>query len=171
MRRIFRWLAIAGILMVIVLLVLTLTLRPYRVCASLASREYLGPGGMQMMPLPKGCLPVHEGSPVALLEIVEGQKKAYRLELQRIIVCRMSSQLPNREPDFTLAAFDDKTRSQWLPLYVGCCAYQFRRHVTVVAQQNDGQGAIVVMAALIQSRWNYLRFLRWHCDEKLRVWE
>ena len=171
MRKMLRWSTTAGILMVAVFSALLFTVPPYNTCASLASKEYLRHESIEMMPLPKDCMQAGDQPPGALLEVVEAQKNAYELELQKITVCRSPHEMPNREPDFTLAAFDGKTRSRWLPLYVGCCTYQFRRHFTVVIQQNDGQGTVVVMAALIQSRWKYLRFLRRHCDEKLRVWE
>jgi hypothetical protein len=61
------------------------------------------------------------------------------------------------EPDFTEQAFDQNTRRRWLPLYVGCCSYQYRRHVAVVIAQQDERGSLISQAALIQSRREFLR--------------
>jgi hypothetical protein len=91
---------------------------------------------------------------------VENQRSFYRLSLQKIVVCRTSRKFPQVEPDFTEQVFDQNTRQNWLPLYVGCCSYQYRRHVAVVIAKQDERGTLISQAALIQSRWDFLR-LNW----------
>jgi hypothetical protein len=169
MKRMRRWIFAASILIVVSLAAL-FAMRPWRTCALLAGREYFSRTTEIMMPLRDHCTTVNEAPPDGFMTIVEMQRASYGLELQRVAVCRSERQWPQGEPEFTQAAFSDQTQEQWLPLYLGCCSYQFRRHVTVVATQRSGSGSVVLMAALVQSRWRYLRFLRWHCDEKLARW-
>jgi hypothetical protein len=95
-------------------------------------------------------------SPEAL-RIVEYQRSFYRLALQEIVVCRTPRKLATMEPDFTEQVFDASTRRKWLPLYVGCCSYKYRRHVAIVTAQQDEKGSVISQALLIQSRLEFLR--------------
>jgi len=99
--------------------------------------EYLWPTTVKLMPLPSDCVPTNEASSPEALRIVEYQRNFYRLSLQKMVVCRTPRKFPEMEPDFTEQAFDQNTRRRWLPLYVGCCSYQYRRHVAVVIAQLD----------------------------------
>jgi hypothetical protein len=135
--------------------------KPYG--ATQALGECLRPTTVEMMPLPDGCIQTHETPPVNLMRIVEYQRNFYHLALQTVVVCRTARRLPQSEPGFTEAAFSEEIRKRWLPLYVGCCSYQFRRHVAVVLADVNNNGSLIVEAALVQSRWLYLR-LNWRKD-------
>ena len=119
--------------------------------------EYLWPTTVKLMPLPSDCVPSNEAPSPEALRIVEYQRSFYRLSLQKMVVCRTPRKFPEMEPDFTEQAFDQNTRRRWLPLYVGCCSYQYRRHVAVVIAQKDERGSLISQAALIQSRREFLR--------------
>ena len=123
-----------------------------------ALSEYLWPTTVQLMHLPSDCVPSNEAPSAKALRIVEYQRSFYRLSFQKIVVCRTPRKFPAMEPDFTDQVFDQNTRRKWLPLYVGCCSYQYRRHVAVVISEQDERGSLVSQAALIQSRWDFLRF-------------
>ena len=86
------------------------------------------------------------------MRIIESQRSFYRLSLQKIVVCRTPRRASPTE------AFTGQIRKQWLPLYVGgCCSYQFRRHVAIMIADADETGTVIVEAALLQTRWEYLR--------------
>jgi hypothetical protein len=135
--------------------------RPYGAKEVVA--EYFRPTTVEKMPLPEGCAQTSETAPANLMRIVEYQKTFYHLTLQEVVVCRTARRFPQSEPGFTGAAFGEETRKRWLPLYVGCCSYQFRRHVTVVVADVNENGSVIVEAALVQSRWLYLQ-LNWRKD-------
>jgi len=126
--------------------------------ATQALGEYLRPTTVEMMPLPDGCVPVNEAPASNAVRIVEHQRNVYHLALQKVVVCRTARRFPHLEPDFTELAFSPETRKRWLPLYLGCCSYQFRRHIAVVVADSNESGSVIVEAALIQTRWDYLRF-------------
>jgi hypothetical protein len=119
--------------------------------------EYLWPTTVKLMPLPSDCVPSEEAPSPAALRMVEYQRSFYRLALQKIVVCRTPRKFPTMEPDFTEQVFDRSTRGKWLPLYVGCCSYQYRRHVAIVIAEQDERGSLISQAALIQSRREFLR--------------
>lgn len=119
--------------------------------------EYLWPTTVKLMPLPSDCVPSDEALSPEALRIVEYQRSFDRLSLQKILVCRTPRKFPGMEPDFTEQAFDQNTRRRWLPMYVGCCSYQYRWHVAVVIAQQDERGSLISQAALIQSRREFLR--------------
>jgi hypothetical protein len=112
---------------------------------------------VEMIPLPEGCIQTKEIPPENLMRIIEQQEVFYHLELQKVVVCKTANRLSSDGLDLIKGAFSEETRKRWLPLYVGCCSYQFRRHVTVVAAQADENGSLIAEAALVQSRWDYLR--------------
>jgi hypothetical protein len=143
---------------------------PSRICVQLAMTEYLKPTTVEAIPLPAGCNETSEELPARLMEIVKSQQTAYGLTLQNVVVCRSPLRLPASEPSFTQKAFDVQVRKRWIPAYVGCCTYVFRRHFAVVASDNGATGSVVVVASLVESRWDYIKFLRWHCDEQLKSW-
>jgi hypothetical protein len=156
---------LAVIFLVLVVVAVLWIVRPYG--ATQAVAEYFRSTTVQMMPLPEGCVPTNETPPSNLTRIVEDERRFYRLSLQKVIVCRSNRRFPQTEPDFTNAAFSEETRKRWLPLYVGCCAYQFRRHIAVVVADVDERGPVIVEAALVQSRHDFLR-LNW--ARKRRGW-
>jgi hypothetical protein len=161
-----------GIVSVIVIgtAIAVLTGHPYRLCVRLAAAELFRPSTTELMPLPLDCVETRDAVSQDMLTIIELQRAAYDLSLQNVRTCRSSSRFPQGEPEFSERAFTEEVRRKWLPAYVGCCTYSFRRHFAVVAAKSDGEGAQIVVATLVESRWNYLRFLRWHCDEKLKAW-
>lgn len=128
--------------------------------AKQALREYLWPTTVQWMPLPADCTSSNETPSPGVLRIVELQRSYYGLSLQKIMVCRIPRRLPRMEPDFTDQLFRPEVRRKWLPLYVGCCSYRKGRHTAVVIAQIDERGSLIVQAALIQSRRDFLR-LNW----------
>jgi hypothetical protein len=133
--------------------------------AALILGECLRPTTVEMMPLPNGCVQTTEVPPSNLMRIVDYQQSFYHLTRQRLVVCVTPARLPLSEPDFTRATFPREVRTRWLPLYVGCCSYQLRRHVAVVAASPSRAGSIVVEGALIQSRWDFFR-LNWRSKDR-----
>jgi hypothetical protein len=143
---------------------------PSLTCVQLAMTEYLKPTTIEVIPLPEGCNETSEEAPERLMEIVKAQQTVYHLTLQNVVVCRTPQRLPTSGPSFTQKAFDVQVQKRWIPAYVGCCTYIFRRHFAVVVPDNGATGAVVIVASLVESRWDYIKFLRWHCDEQLRSW-
>jgi hypothetical protein len=139
-------------------------------CTRLALAEYFRPTTSELMPLSEDCVEVREQPSVKFLQIVRSQELAYNLTLQKIVSCKTQHQIPLAEPSFSQLMFDQETRNRWLPLYIGCCTYQFRRHFTVVAAQPSEGGFDVTRAALIQNRTDYFHFLTSHCSIKLGAW-
>jgi len=127
---------------------------PYGVTQALG--DCVRPTTVTMMPLPEGCVQTSEVPPARLMQIVESQRAFYDLALQDVVVCRSPRRFPQDESAFLELAFSEEVRKQWLPLYIGCCSYQFRRHITVVVAEVGERGSTIVVAALIQSRWRYL---------------
>src|SRR5437762_9065758 len=130
------------------------------ICAPYTAKQALGecfrPTTLRMMPFPEGCVPTGEKPPANLMQIVEDQKKLYHLAVQQVVVCRTANRLPQGEPYFAKGATGEEIRKRWLPLYAGCCSYQFRRHVAVVVVKVYQSGSVLVQAAWVQSRWDYL---------------
>ena len=60
-------------------------------------------------------------------------------------------------------------RTAWAKADSGCGVNQFRRHFAFVILVADGKATIVVQAALIQSRWDYLR-LNWNKKRSEWFW-
>jgi len=115
--------------------------------------ECLRPATVEAIPLPAGCIPTNEAPPARAMAIVETERSHYHLRLQKVLVCRTATR---QLPGFLVK----QVESRWLPLYVGCCGFQFRRHVAVVVACDDGDGSMVVEAALLQNRWEYFRRYR-----------
>jgi hypothetical protein len=170
MRRKLAWTLIVIAVILTATGVVVGTKEPYDFCLRLAVREIFQPTTVDIMPLSFNCSETQEAIPDPVQQIIEAQKSSYNLVLQNVKTCRTRMHLPQQEPEFTEAAFAEATRRRWLPAYIGCCTYSFRRHFAVVVTKPDAQGDLIVVATLIQSRWTYLRFLRLHCDQKLRVW-
>ena len=116
--------------------------------------EAFGATTIEAPPPPEACVYSAGPPPAALMRVVEQQRSFYRLSLQRVIVCKTKDRLP---PDFSARRFGNDSGRRWLPLYVGCCSYQVRRHVVVEVVAPDDAGFIVVQAALVQGRWDYLK--------------
>lgn len=84
------------------------------------------------------------------------QRQAYGLRLQQVIVCRTSDTRGVGGGDVSDLFFSPEQRNTWLPMYVGCCTYQFRRHIVVLTGEVQGTDVVLVEAALVQSRWAFL---------------
>ena len=162
MTRKSQWRLLAATLTTFVAAILWVS-EPYGAAQALA--ECLRPATTKMMPLPEGCIQTSETPPENLMRIVERQRASYGLTLQRVVVCRTARRLSSSGPDLAEAAFSEETRKRWLPLYVGCCSYQFRRHVAVVVADVSENGSLLVEAALVQSRWLYFR-LNWRRNDR-----
>jgi hypothetical protein len=143
---------------------------PYRTCVLLSLREYFHPTQVLAIPLPQTCSPSDQKPSPRTLALIGSQAAHYHLVLQSTAVCQMPTAQPRAESEFAAAFFSAEVRQRWLPSYVGCCTYSFRRHFAIIVAENSDQGATVVAATLVQSRWDYVKFLRSHCDEKLRGW-
>src|ERR1700722_2007229 len=115
------------------------------------------PRTLEMMPLPEGCVVANEPPPPNLVRMVEYRRDFYRLTLQKMVVCKTPHRFPQSEPDFTNAAFGEEIREVWLPVYVGCCTCEFRRHFAIVLADVNDKGSLIVEAALVQNRWDYFR--------------
>jgi hypothetical protein len=126
--------------------------------------EYFRPTTVEEMIPPQGCVVVNEAPPPDLMRIVRDQENIYHLALQKVFVCISSRRMLGLEQRF--AGLPLGEGSPWRTLYGGCCSIHFRRHVIVeVADPREG-GSVLVHAALIQSRWDYLR-LNWN---NVRPW-
>jgi hypothetical protein len=154
---------------VIAIAVLFLLFTPYRMCMFLGLKEYLSPTQVLAIPLPPACSPSDQKPTLGTLALIGSQAAHYHLVLQSSAVCRMATVQPLNESEFA-TFFSSDVLQRWLPSYLGCCTYSFRRHFAVVVAENRDGGTLVVAANLVQSRWEYLKFLRFHCDEKLRAW-
>ena len=135
--------------------------------AKRALAECLRPTTVIMLPLPEGCVHTNESPPASAMRIIEDQRNSYHLSLQEVVVFRIPNGGSPLDSDFTKWNIDEESRKRWLPLYVGCCTYQFRRHVAVIVPAVGEHGSLVVTAALVQSRWDYLR-LNW--DTNRNYW-
>lgn len=118
--------------------------------------EYTRPTTVQYMPLPRECVSTTEPPPQELMHIVSSQETHYSLELQKVIVCRTARNLPQNAPYFSKETYAADLMKRWLPLYVGCCSYKYKRHVAIIAYSSDGRGSLFAEAVLIQKRWAYL---------------
>lgn len=168
-RKVTRFILVCGAL-VVGLSIVILASPAYRVCVALALGEYLRPTEIVEIPLNVPCVPSIEQPSPSATTIIESQAKQYHLVLQSVVVCRTTQRVSQGEQQFAGTFFSAGTRVCWLPTYVGCCTYSFRRHFAIVIAEDSPEGALVVRASLIQSRWEYLKFLRLHCDEKLKPW-
>ncbi len=117
--------------------------------------EYLYPTTVVTMELPAACIATGGTPPPDLMRILENQRRLYNLSVQRVTTCTSARSLSWLDPHF--AALGEEERERWRPLDKGCCSCQHGRHVVVEAAAPSGTGSIVVQAALIQSRWDYLR--------------
>ena len=151
-------------------IVFVLALTPYLPCAILGLGEYLRPTSTVPIPLRQTLFPTDQAPSPEARSIIESQAEHYHLALQSIAVYRSSLAKPQSENEFAAAFFSPEVRQRWLPAYVGCCTYSFRRHYAIIVVENGGDGSTLVAATLIQNRWDYIKFLRLHCDEKLKSW-
>ena len=173
MRYVRRTLFAVAILVAIVILrvVFLIATNPGRTCARLALSEYLHlTNTVVPARLPSGCVETNEQPPERSRQIIDVQRRSYRLVLQKVTVCRASRQIPSNGASLSDEIFDRGQRQKWFSGYIGCCTYVFRRHFIVVVVEESDKGSIFTMATLTEGRWDYLRFLRWNCDKKLDVW-
>jgi hypothetical protein len=131
--------------------------------------EYFRPTTVEAMFQRQGCIETNEAPPPDLMRIVENQGNLYHLALQKVAVCRAAHRSPELERRFAGLPFAFAEGSPWRPLSKGCCSAQFRRHVIVEVADSRENGSVVVEAALIQSRWDYLR-LKWNALRGSWVW-
>lgn len=118
--------------------------------------ECMRPTSVVLLSLPDACVPTNEVPPARLTQIIEQQRDSYHLALQKVTVCRTNESARILAPDGQVILSADQAK-KWLPLYVGCCSYQFGRHVVVLIGDIQGKQAIIVQAALVQTRMAYLR--------------
>jgi len=121
--------------------------------ATQALGEYFRPTRSSMMSLPGQCTE-NETPPENFMRRVESQAAMYNLSLQKVVVCRGAPGIPQNDSLFAGAVLGRRDLSHWLALRPHGCVYQFRRHFAVVT--TDEEGDVLVEAALIQSRWDYL---------------
>lgn len=95
----------------------------------------------------------------SVMRAIESYQGQYGLSLRRVTVCKSGYPREGlqRDPSSVVRMLDPYARESWKPLEEGRC-YQYRRSFAVVVVDDDGQA--IVEAALIQSRWDYLR-LNW----------
>jgi hypothetical protein len=131
--------------------------------ATQALGEYLRPTTVTAMPVERDCIQTAEPPPEKLMRLVDSYTASGGFTLQQVVVCRSSGGFPRAdgyarsEAAYASLFFSDETRRWWRPLAPRCCAHQFRRHVTVVVYDARQNGTVIAEAALIQSRWDYLR--------------
>ena len=160
------YLVMGGIL-VLAIVVCLLVYLPSGDCWRLAALEYMHPTTTQLIQLPPNCVGDNQQPTAEMLRILDAQRKQYRLTVQKVVTCTIQSPSGGA----TIADSVMQKNSAWLPTYVGCCTFQFRRHfVVVMATPSDRGSSVLFTAALIQSRSDYFRFLRLHCDQKLSQW-
>jgi len=117
-----------------------------------ACGEYLRPTSAIAIPLSAAHCSADEAPPANLMHLIDSQRTLHHLTFQKMTVCRSILRVPPSDPRF-VALYGYPKR--WLPVAAGGGAHQFRRHFAVVVA--DETGSVIVEAALIQSRWDYLR--------------
>jgi len=120
--------------------------------------EFLRPSTVRMMPIQAPCT-TGGSPPPSLIRIVDAQRNRYHLALQEVAVCTSVFDFTTDGVDF-MKPFSH-LEERWQRLSAGCCSYQYRRHVVVVVGGVGKNGPVIIEAALIQSRWDYLR-LNWN---------
>ncbi|HEY1483209.1 MAG TPA: hypothetical protein VGF19_10810, partial [Candidatus Acidoferrum sp.] len=151
-----RFILVCGAL-VIGLSIVALASPAYRLCVALAIGDYLRPTEVVEIPLNVTCVSSIEQPSPRATTIIESQAKLYHLVLQSVAVCRTPQRMSQAEQEFAQAFFSADTRAHWLPTYLGCCTYSFRRHFAIVVAEDSSEGTLVVRASLMQSRWEYLK--------------
>jgi hypothetical protein len=129
--------------------------------------EYLRPTTVEAIPLRQGSVETGEPPPADLMRIVETQKALYNLALQKVVVYRSPFRVPALERRFAGLPLGEEALRRWRPLSRGCCSCQFGRHVIVLVADSTEKGSVLVEAALVQSRGDFLR-LKW--DSVLGSW-
>jgi hypothetical protein len=111
------------------------------------------------MPVLGRCVGLDAPSP-EVVRVIERYQKLYNLSLQKVVSCNNHNfgQFPQDDPKFAAATFDGLAQRSWQPLEKGRC-FQYRRNFAVVVVADCGE--TIMEAALIQSRWDYLR-LNWN---------
>ena len=121
--------------------------------------DYLRPTTAKPMPIWGTCT-TKEAPPPGMMQVVESERAFLHLTIEKLSVCRSAFAVGQDDTDITRFAGDSEGR--WLPVAAGRFRYfQYRRHFASAAAGNDGTGPIVVVADLVQSRWDYLR-LNWN---------
>ena len=114
--------------------------------------EYLRPDSVRMLPLNGQCT-TSKTVPANLAQTVEAQGRPHHLSPQEFMVCHSMFRIPQGDPRFT-AVLGGSNLEKWLPVTPGDRLYQFRRHFALVVADDGGE--VIVEAAFIQSRWEYL---------------
>jgi len=118
--------------------------------------EYLKPTVVDDLVPPPGCGQTGEAAPADLMRVVENQRNLYHLDLQKVVVCKSAQRMPALERRFAGLPFGEGAVKHWKPLSEGCCSVQHGRHVLVMVADSSERGTVLVEAALIQTRWDYL---------------
>jgi len=126
--------------------------------ATQALGEYLRPTTVNVMPLAMENCAVDEPPPAKLMGVVESERTADHLTLQRVTVCTTDHESIQDEAGISQMLSGEY--GGWPPLKAGCCIYQYRRHVAMFFASPSGTGSVIVQADMIQSRWDFLR-LNW----------
>ena len=129
--------------------------------------EYLRPRTVRMVQPPilvRECSPGGK-LPEGLMRQTEAVAASRHLTLQRVVTCEslFANARAPRDPANSARGqtldcdvkFLEPADNMWAK--TGCATFQFRRHFVVGAMYYDGEREIAVEAAMIQSRWDYLR--------------
>jgi hypothetical protein len=127
--------------------------------ATQALGEYLRPSMTRGLWVVGECSVGARLSP-SVMRAIESYQGQYGVSLLRVTVCKSGYLREGLQlgPSSVVRMLDPYARESWKPLEEGRC-YQYRRNFAVVVVDDEGQA--VVEAALIQSRWDYLR-LNWN---------
>jgi len=120
-----------------------------------ALAEYLRPTTVEMIKV-RECAETNETPPADLMLIVYSQMKLHHLMLQRVVVCRSERRYPALERRYEGYPYTDEFGGRWQTLSPGCCSSRLRRHVVVLVADPKKDGSIVLEAALVQNRGQYL---------------
>jgi hypothetical protein len=128
--------------------------------------EYLRPSAVLFRPISPGCSPL-DAAPAGILRAIEFRRQRLGLTLQATVICH--SQLPVVPMAHRTAKslYDFEPDRVWQYAGGDHAVSQFRRHFVVAAISDDGR--VVVEAALVQSRWDFLR-LNWHRLRREWAW-
>jgi len=137
---------------VVALLLLVWIFEPLDLAKALG--EYLLPTSVKTVSL--ACTPISEDPPPDLIKVVDEQRGLYHLRLQSTAVCRSDHSDPAQEGRFSALPRSEQFRIDWKPLSRGCCSARFGRHVIVAVGNSKESGSVIVQAALIESRGDYL---------------
>jgi hypothetical protein len=118
--------------------------------------EYLLPTTVEGMAPVADCATADETPPAWSMRVIENERSLYHLTIQKVVVCRSAHRIPGLAHRFA-GRYKDQSGQKWNPLVDDCCASQFGQHVIMMVGNYEGNGSVVVKAALIRSRSDYLK--------------